>query len=162
MPVVAWPGIPVHGAWAQDSSKEPPKLGWSNNADLSLVLTAGNSATETWGLSDKLRRVWADARFEFNVDLVHSNTSDDRFFPIAPGLEFPVSLQWLYEHEPALESDLDVVAFVEVVNPDGIPGSGDERFRTLSSGGAKLIVGSANARKDKLDTIFRTALVIAF
>jgi hypothetical protein len=46
-----------------------------------------------------------------------------------------VSIQWLYENEPALESDLDVVAFVEVINPDGIPGSGDERFRTLSSGG---------------------------
>ena len=316
MSVVAFLATPTQSAWAQDPSKEPQKLGWSNNADLSLVLTAGNSSAQTWGLSDKLRHVWADVRFEFNVDLVHSNTSDDRFFLVAPGLEFPVggapsdpasslvkpdatldvanyliggsyqrnitprffwdagaswdrskdagilnryiahagvghtwadsvrrrfatsyglsytdreeeapdpekdrrfagtrlgwdyverfnagttfdnkfaanvnlsdatdysitttsalavsvvshvslkvSLQWLYEHEPALESDLDVVAFVEVVNPDGIPGSGDERFRTLSSGGAKLIVGSANARKDKLDTIFRTALVIAF
>ena len=73
-----------------------------------------------------------------------------------------VSLQWLYENEPALESDLDIVAFVEVINPDGIPGSGDERFRTLSSGGSKLVVGSADARKDKLDTIFKTALVLKF
>ena len=73
-----------------------------------------------------------------------------------------VSLQWLYENEPALESDLDVVAFVEVINPDGIPGSGDERFRTLSSGGSKLVVGSADARKDRLDTIFKTALVLKF
>jgi hypothetical protein len=73
-----------------------------------------------------------------------------------------VSLQWLYEHEPALESDLDVIAFVEVINPDGIPSSGDERFRTLSAGGSKLVIGSADARKDTLDTIFRTALVIKF
>ena len=73
-----------------------------------------------------------------------------------------VSLQWLYENEPALESDLDVIAFVEVINPDGIPGSGDERFQTLSSGGTKLVVGSADARKDKLDTVFKTALVIKF
>jgi hypothetical protein len=49
-----------------------------------------------------------------------------------------------------------------VTNPDGIPGSGDERFRTLSSGGSKLVVGSADARKDKLDTIFKTALVLKF
>ena len=61
-----------------------------------------------------------------------------------------------------LESDLDVIAFVEVINPDGIPGSGDERFRTLSSGGSKLVIGSADARKDTLDTIFKTALVIKF
>jgi hypothetical protein len=61
-----------------------------------------------------------------------------------------------------LGAGLDVVAFVEVLNPDGIPGSGDERFRTLSSGETKLVVGSSSARKDKLDTIIRTALVIKF
>jgi hypothetical protein len=38
----------------------------------------------------------------------------------------------VYENEPALESDLDVV------------------------------VGSADARKDRLDTIFKTALVLKF
>ena len=303
-------------ARAQDKAKEPPKLGWSNSTDLSLVLTAGNSATQTWGFSDQLRHVWKDARFEFEVNVVRSNTSDDRFFMVAPGLEFPVggtpanpatslvtpeptldvanylvrssyernitprffwnaggswdrnddagivnryigfagvgnkwvdderrrfatsygisftdreeekpdpekdrrfpgarlgwdymerfnagttfdnrfetnvnlsdsadysinttsaltvsmvrhvslkvSLQWLYENEPALESDLDVIAFVEVINPDGIPGSGDEFFRTQSSGETKLVIGSADARKDKLDTIFKTALVIKF
>jgi hypothetical protein len=61
---------------------------------------------------------------------------------------------------------MSVVAFLgiplQMINPDGIPASGDERFRTLSSGGVKLIVESADARKDKLDTIFLTALVIAF
>ena len=62
----------------------------------------------------------------------------------------------------ALESDLDVIAFIEEIDPDGISGSGDERFRTLSSGGSKLVLGSADALKDKLDTIFRTALVIKF
>jgi len=57
---------------------------------------------------------------------------------------------------------LDVIAFVQLINPDGIPGTGDERFRTLSSGGSKLVLGSGDARKDKLDTIFRTALVLKF
>ena len=77
-------------AQAQDKAKEPPKLGWSNNADLSLVLTAGNSAAQTWGFTDELRHVWKDARFEFGVNVVRSNTSDDRFFMVDPGLEFPV------------------------------------------------------------------------
>jgi hypothetical protein len=73
-----------------------------------------------------------------------------------------VSLRWLYENEPALESDLDVVAFVELINPDGVPGTGDERYRTVSAGDSKLVFGSADARKDKLDTIFRTSLEIKF
>jgi len=33
----------------QDNAKEPPKLGWSNNADLSLVLTAGHSPPRPGG-----------------------------------------------------------------------------------------------------------------
>jgi hypothetical protein len=67
-----------------------------------------------------------------------------------------VSLQWLFENVPALESDLDVIAYVELLNPDGIPGTGDERYRTVSSGGTKLVLGSSAARKEKLDTIVRT------
>jgi len=55
-----------------------------------------------------------------------------------------------------------VIAFIDVINPNGIPGSGDERLRTPSSGGSKRVLGSADARKDKLDTVFRTALVIKF
>jgi len=316
MGVIACLVTGVAKAWAQDKPKEAPKLGWSNSTDFSLVLTSGNSAAKTWGFSDDLRHAWKDARFKFEANVVRSDTSDDRFFQVASGIEFPVggtpanpsaslvkpeptldvatyllrgtyqrditpkffwnagaswdrnddagilnryivhtgvgntwvstaqrrfattygisftdreeaepdpekdrrfagarldsdymekfnagttfdhkfatnfnlsdpsdfsidttsaltvsavshvslkiSLQWLYENEPALESDLDVIALVEVVDPDGIPGSGDEFFRTLPSGGSKLVLGSADARRDKLDTIFRTALVIKF
>ena len=42
------------------------------------------------GGSDQLRHVWNDARFESEVNVVRANTSDDRFFMVAPGLEFPV------------------------------------------------------------------------
>jgi hypothetical protein len=314
--LVAWLWVGLRDASAQDKAKEPPKLGWSNSTDLSLVVTAGNSAARTWGFTDELRHLWKNARFELEGKVVRSDKSDDRFFMVGPGLEFPVggapanpptslvkpdptldvanyliggsyernitprffwkagaswdrnddagilnryivhagvgnkwvdterrrfttsyglsyndreeeepdpvkdrrfaggrlgwdymerfnagttfdhkfaanvnlsdpadysinttsaltvsvvggislkvSLQWLYENEPALESDLDVIAFVELINPDGIPGSGDEFFRTLSSGGSKLVLGSADARKDKLDTIVRTSLVIKF
>ncbi len=314
--LIAGLGIGINDARAQDKPNAPPELGWSNSTDLSLVLTAGNSAARTWGFADQLRHQWTDARFDFEVNVVRSDTSDDRFFMVAPGIEFPVggapanaattlvkpdptldvatylvrggyernitprffwnaggswdrnddagilnryityagvgnkwvdherrrfatsygisytdreedepdpekdrrfsgarlgwdymerfnvgttfdnrfetnvnlsdpsdysintissltvsivshvslkaSLQWLYENEPALESDLDVIAFVEVINPDGIPGSGDERFRTVPSGGSTIVLGSADARKDKLDTIFKTALVIKF
>jgi hypothetical protein len=301
---------------AQPAAADKPDLGWSNTSDLSLVLTEGNSNSTTLGFTDQLNHVWKDARFEFEVNVVHSMKSDDRYFQVDPGLEFPVggapsnpsttlvrpepdldvanyllrgtyeknitgkwfwntglswyrnddagirhryigfgglgntwadnkrrrfvtsygvayvdrkeiepdaekdrrfgaaraswdytehlnaattfdsdlsatmnfadasdyqlntinaltvsansrvsikvSLQLLFENEPALEDDLDVVAYVETINPDGLPGTGDERFRTLSSGGTKLVLGKSNARKDKLDTVVRTALVIKF
>src|SRR5262245_61135709 len=318
--LVALIGAGLERAFAQDKSqaegKEEPKLGWSNSSDLSLVVTGGNSNSATLGFSNQLRHVRKEDRFEFDVTVVRANKSDDRFFRVEPGLEFPVggaptdpattlikpeptldianylirtayernlspklfwntgaswyrnddagilnryvvfaglgnrwvdnlrrhfatsygisftdreeetpdpekerrfagaragwnytehinagttfdsdfawnlsfadptdysintlnaltvsvtnhislklSLQWLFENEPALESDLDVIAFVDVLNPDGIPGSGDERFRIIESGGTKLVLGAADARKDRLDTVIRTALVIKF
>ena len=88
--LVAWLGAGLEKAWAQDKPKEPPKVGWSNSADLSLVVTAGNSAAQTWGFTDELKHVWKNARFEFEGNVVRSDTSDDRFFMVGPGLEFPV------------------------------------------------------------------------
>jgi putative salt-induced outer membrane protein YdiY len=304
-------------AWAQTPAPDAQKkLGWTNAADFSLVVTEGNSSAQTLGLADHLRYVWPDARFSFDMTGVQTNKNDDHYFLVAPGVQFPVggqppttsttlikpeptvdvrtyliggrydkdiskrlfwnvgaswdhnkdagivrryiafagignkwvdgdrrrfvtdygisytdrkeeepdpekeprfgglrlgysyvenfnktttfesifssntnladtgdtsinttnsvsvamsshfslkaSLQWLFESEPALETGLDVIAFVDVVNPDGVPGTGDEFFRTQSSGGVKLVVGTADARKDKLDTIFRTSFVISF
>jgi hypothetical protein len=300
----------------QVKGKDEPKLGWSNDTDLSLVVTEGNSDSATLGFSDRLRYVWKQARFEFEVNVVRTDKADDRFYLVDPGLEFPVggapsipptsliapeptldvanyfirtlferkistrwvwntgaswyrnddagihyryiffagvgntwadnqrrrfvtsygisytdrqkkgpdpetgrrfagirtgwdyterfnasstfnsdlgmntnfsdradysintlnsltvsvnhhvslkgSVQWLFENEPALESDLDVVAYIELLNPDGIPGTGDERFRTLSSGGTKFVLGSSVARRAKLDTVVRMALVLSF
>ena len=62
MGLIACLGIGLNDARAQDKPKEPPKLGWSNSADLSLVLTAGNSAAQTWGFTNQARHVWKDAR----------------------------------------------------------------------------------------------------
>jgi putative salt-induced outer membrane protein YdiY len=76
-------------------------------------------------------------------------------------LAIRVSLQWLYNAEPALE-DVDVLARVEIVDPDGIPGSGDEFFLTVDSGGVEVELGEDQVRKKSLDTIFRTSLVIKF
>jgi hypothetical protein len=120
---------------------------------------------------DYLERFNASTIFDSDLAL-NANLSDQSDYSIntvnaltvsvTNHVSIKVSLQWLFENEPALESDLDVIAYVEVVNSDGVPGTGDERFRTLASGGTKLVLGSSNARKDKLDTIVRTALVISF
>lgn len=76
-------------------------------------------------------------------------------------LALKVSLQWQFSNEPALE-DVDVIARVEVIDPDGVPGNGDEFFRTIDTGGAELGLGESETRKDELDTTFRTSLVIEF
>src|SRR5262245_35951563 len=89
-------GIGVENARAQatsttqDNVKEPPRLGWSNDTDLSLVFTAGNSATQTWAFTDLLRHRWKEARVEFEVNVVRANASDDRYWMVTPGIEFPV------------------------------------------------------------------------
>ena len=76
-------------------------------------------------------------------------------------LALRVSLQLLYEHDPAQE-DVAVIARAAVVDPDGIPGSGDELFETVASGGTTIALGERQIRRDRLDMIFRTALVIGF
>lgn len=71
------------------------------------------------------------------------------------------SIQWLYNNEPALD-DFDLVAQVNLIDPDGIPGNGDEFFETVPSGGAEIELGTVRARKESLDTIVNTSLVIKF
>lgn len=76
-------------------------------------------------------------------------------------LSLAVSLQTLYNSEPALE-DVAVVARLELLDPDGIPGSGDEYFLTVEDGGYEVELGEDRLRKKHLDTVFRTSLVINF
>ena len=79
-------------------------------------------------------------------------------------LAIKISLQWLYNNEPALE-DVDIIAFVKLVDPDGIPGSGDEFFETVDEGDPDALaieLGEDRVRRKKLDTVFRTSLSITF
>jgi len=76
-------------------------------------------------------------------------------------LSLKVSLQWLYNNEPALE-DVDVVARVMLIDPDGVPGSGDELFETVADGGNELTLDETQVRKKALDTVFNASLVINF
>ena len=76
-------------------------------------------------------------------------------------LSLRVSLRVLYNSEPALE-EVDQVARVVVVDPDGIPGNGDEYFQTVSEGGYEITFGETAVRKEPLDLIFTTGLVLSF
>jgi hypothetical protein len=93
---------------------------------------------------------------DYNVELVQSvAVSMNRV------LSLKVSLQWLYANEPALEQ-VDVLARVLVVDPDGIPGSGDEYFETVAAEGSEITIGEDSIRKESLDTTFRMSLQITF
>jgi hypothetical protein len=81
--------------------------------------------------------------------------------PMSERLSLRVSLQWLFNSRPALE-DIDVVAEVVLVDPDGIPGSDDEFFETVDSGGILIELGTVPERKESLDTVFTTSLTIRF
>ena len=90
--LVALLGAGFDNAWAQTQTqaKAEPRLGWSNSTDLSLVVKGGNSAALTLGFANKLKYAWKDARFESEVSGLRSDTSDDRFFLVEPGIQFPV------------------------------------------------------------------------
>jgi len=76
-------------------------------------------------------------------------------------LALKLSLQFLFNSEPALE-DVDLVARLELVDPNGDPGSGDEFFETVLDGGIEIEFGEDRIRKTELDTVVRTSLVINF
>jgi hypothetical protein len=71
------------------------------------------------------------------------------------------SVHWLYNSLPALE-EVDLVGQVVLVDPDGVPGSGDELFETVASGGAPVDLGTVPERKEKLDTVVTMTLGVTF
>lgn len=89
------------------------------------------------------------------------HTASGASVAITDYLSLRVSLQWLYEHQPALE-EAAILARIALRDPDGIPSSGDELFETVANGGLTVDLGTGRLCKDALDTILRTALVISF
>jgi hypothetical protein len=69
---------------AQVEIEEGEELGWSNETDLSLVVTDGNSSTETLGFNNHLQRLWSSARYSLRIEAVRSNTADDPFAIVIP------------------------------------------------------------------------------
>ncbi len=64
-------------AMAQEEKEQ--KLGWSNVADVSIVVTAGNSSTSTFAVDDKLNRKWKSSELGFRFGALRTQTTDDPF-----------------------------------------------------------------------------------
>jgi len=123
------------------------RFDWDYLNDWGKVTTYENDFTFNMSIKDPTD-YWLDMT---NAISVH----------VSEHLSLKVSLQWLYNNEPGLE-DVDAVARVDLVDPDGIPGSGDELFVTVDSGGTVVELGTEQVRRDRLDQIFRTTLVVKF
>ena len=54
---------------------DEPKLGWSDKAELSYVMTSGNSESSTLGLKNELKRTWADALFTLRAGAVRAEAT---------------------------------------------------------------------------------------
>src|SRR5262245_17004952 len=116
---------------------------------------------DKWGASTTY-----DNDFTFNISL---SDLSDYYADLVQGLSvsmtshlaLKVSLQLTYSSEPALE-EVDVIARFLLIDPDGIPGNGDEFFQTVESGGGEITIGEDNIRKESLDTTFRTSLQITY
>ena len=93
---------------------------------------------------------------DFNADLLQGVS-----VTITEHLALKVSLQLTYAHEPALE-EVDILLRALLIDPNGIPGDGDEFFQTVETGGIEIEVGEDVLRKEPLDTTFRTSLQIRF
>ncbi len=73
-------------SWAQEEEAEE-ELGWSNSTDLGLVITDGNSSTETLGFNNYLQRLWINSRYSLRIEAVRSSTADDPFAVVIPETE---------------------------------------------------------------------------
>jgi len=73
-------------ARAQTEEEEEKKRSWSNAAELSLVVTEGNSSTSTLGFKNTYRKFWGGEkrRFQLKLEGVQSEKSDDRFALLDP------------------------------------------------------------------------------
>ncbi len=60
-------GLLAAGPLAAQEEEEAKKLGWFDEAELSLVATDGNSQSETLALRNTLTRIWQRAEFKFAV-----------------------------------------------------------------------------------------------
>jgi putative salt-induced outer membrane protein YdiY len=69
------------------TEQDESSLGWANSSELSLVVTSGNSDTETLGFKNTLRYHWPKARYTLRLDALRSSNADDKFVEVLPYFE---------------------------------------------------------------------------
>jgi len=72
-------------ATATETEEAEVDTGWSNETELSLVVTQGNSDTQTFGFKSALGRKWKRGDYSLRLESVRSDTADDRYAVADPG-----------------------------------------------------------------------------
>lgn len=57
------------------SAQDPPELGWSDQAELSLVAVGGNAESSSLALRNILTRTWSDALFKLEAGALRAETT---------------------------------------------------------------------------------------
>ena len=77
-------------AWAQAPASPPPKLGPSNNTELGLVLTTGNSRSTSVGLRNLYLYRWSGAELRWESGWLRVASRDGDRFAVGTPVDFEV------------------------------------------------------------------------
>ena len=153
--------LPAPAQEAQDEEEEK-KLGWSNVADVGLVVTAGNSSTSTFSVDDKLTYAWERADFIFRAGALRVQTTDDPFavgtpedFEVVEDLTRELDTERYYFYGNYQKNITDRVFWLAGGGWDKDTNAGIEN-RTVIFGGI------GNAWKDNARTTFKTDYTVTF
>jgi hypothetical protein len=98
-------------AAAPQPSPSPSPRPFSNETELSVVMTGGNSDTRTIGLKETFVRRFEHARFQLKAEALRADTSDDWFelvdpgFTWEPGEDPPPATSTLVKPEKELDAE---------------------------------------------------------
>lgn len=124
-----------------DPSRDADFPGLRFEWDYGNLWTKTTRFTNRWTINSNLTEL-SDYRFDMISAVSVSMTEK---------IALQISLQWLYENQPALES-IDLVLLTD----GGVP------IGTCPASCSETVVGSVDIFKKKLDTVFNTSLVVRF
>jgi putative salt-induced outer membrane protein YdiY len=83
VPVIVLALMSAMPCWSQTPPPEEKKLGWADSADLSYVLTSGNTDTRTLGFKNLLTRTWENALFALKAGGIRSQAATPPQFALS-------------------------------------------------------------------------------
>jgi len=86
-PVIAITFLQLAGTSRAVAQQNEKQLGWADQAELALVVTAGNSQTSTLGFRNVLSRVWENAEFHFEVAGLRTESATITRTPVGSSIE---------------------------------------------------------------------------
>jgi len=77
-------------AAAQEAAPAPPPKTWTDQAELGVVMTSGNSESSTFSFKNVLEGKWEKSKFLFKVAGLKADSTDETRFAVGSGTDFDV------------------------------------------------------------------------